>query len=261
MGGTTRRSLTALSLVAGLLVASCSSAAAPTPQIVYVTPEPTAAPTPTAEPTLEPTAVPTPEPTAKPTPEPVSTPEPPTGLSGQDGVTTAMTDPGSLGMTLAAFVKRWNSVLDQGQYPLEGAPERDGSTFMFTPEGTSNTMLLGVLNDDGTIRAVDALSVAGGIDDKIDRLMAQLEALVIWSTLGRAANPRLTEAEGNMLLTDLGLPDDLQFGLVPPLVLDHKGVRYYIIEGDATTNFIAREAPWGARSGPSLTAAVTFPSP
>ena len=44
------RSVIVPALVAGLVVASCSSAAAPTPQIVYLTPEPTAA-SPTATPT------------------------------------------------------------------------------------------------------------------------------------------------------------------------------------------------------------------
>jgi len=143
-------------------------------------------------------------------------------------------------MTLAEFVDRWNSVLDQGQYPLKGAPERSGATFSFAPDGADNTMLVGVLNDDGTVRAVDALSVAEGISDDSDRSMAQLEALTIWATLGRAVNPRLTEAEGNLILTDLGLPVGTSFGLLPPLVLDLKGVRYYIIEGDTTTNFVAR---------------------
>lgn len=41
-----RRSLTVLMLVAGLVAVSCSSAAAPTPQIVHVTPEPTTSTTP-----------------------------------------------------------------------------------------------------------------------------------------------------------------------------------------------------------------------
>ena len=66
------RSVIVPALVAGLLVASCSSAAAPTPQIVYVTPEPTAA-FPTASPTLGPTPTRwTPPPALRPT----STPEP-----------------------------------------------------------------------------------------------------------------------------------------------------------------------------------------
>jgi len=56
-----RRSLAALSLVAGHLVASCS-AATPTPQIIYVTPAPTAVSEPTPVPTPVPTA------TARPTP-------------------------------------------------------------------------------------------------------------------------------------------------------------------------------------------------
>jgi hypothetical protein len=73
-----RRPLTALMLVAGLLAASCSGSAAPTPQIVYVTPKPTA----TAEPistkatvTPTPTEQPLPEPTLPPDPTPVPTPE------------------------------------------------------------------------------------------------------------------------------------------------------------------------------------------
>ena len=200
----------------------------------------TAAPTQT----IVPTAVVTPIPTVAPiSAAPISaapTPGPSTGLSGQAALAEAMMMPGSLGMTLAQFVSRWNSVLDQGQYPLEGAPERSGATFMFTPEGAANTKLLGVLNDDGSVRAVDAISVAEGISDDIDRDTAQLEALTIWSTLARAVNPRLTEAEGNMVLTDLGLTGVQQFGLLPPLVLDLKGVRYYVIEGDTTTNFVAR---------------------
>jgi hypothetical protein len=156
-------------------------------------------------------------------------------------VTTAITEPGTLGLTLSAFVKRWNSVLDQGQYPLKGAPTRSGPTFTYTPQGATDTVLVGVLNDDGTIRAIDALSTAEGISDDFARSMAQLEALVLWSTLGRAANPRLSEAEGNQLLTQIGLPGGTAFGTLDPAVLDLKGVRYYIIEGDTTTNFIARQ--------------------
>jgi hypothetical protein len=53
-----RRSLGALMLVAGLLAVACSGAAAPTPQIIYVTPSPTVAPTlsPTATPATTPSA-------------------------------------------------------------------------------------------------------------------------------------------------------------------------------------------------------------
>jgi hypothetical protein len=221
-------------LFAAALV-GCSSAATPAPQASASTPVVATAAL------LSAPIVTPPAPTATPTPT-TAAPTPPEALSGQAGVTTAITEPGTLGLTLSAFVKRWNSVLDQGQYPLKGAPTRDKATFMFTPEGADNTVVLGVLNDDGTIRAVDALSVAGGINDKIDRMMAQLEGLVIWSTLGRAANPRLSEAEGNQLLTQIGLPVSADFGTLDPAVLDLKGVRYYIIEGDTTTNFIARQS-------------------
>jgi hypothetical protein len=53
-----RRSLAALMLIGGLLAASCSGAAAPTPQIIYVTPPPTVAPTrsPTPRPSSAPSA-------------------------------------------------------------------------------------------------------------------------------------------------------------------------------------------------------------
>ena len=84
-----RRSLTALMLVFGLLAVSCSSAAAPTPQIIYVTPAPTpmivyVTPqptpmivyvTPAPTPTAPPTAKPTPRPTARPTPRPTASPD------------------------------------------------------------------------------------------------------------------------------------------------------------------------------------------
>jgi hypothetical protein len=182
-----------------------------------------------------------PSPTVAPTVTVTAPPVAVTGLSGQAGVGKAMTDPGTLGMTLTEFVARWNTVLDQGQYPLEEAPTRTGATFSFALTGASDTMLVGVLNDDGSVRAVDAISVAGGISDSVDRSMAQLEAVVVWSTLGRAVNPRLTETEGNMVLTNLGYPSGARFGLLPPLVLDLEGVRYYIIEGDASTNLVARQ--------------------
>jgi hypothetical protein len=216
-----------LALSALFLLAACSAAVTPAPTVTV---------------TLAPTAQPTPSPT--PTPPPTTAPAsaPPVTLSGQGGVTTALTEPGTIGLTLAAFVKRWNTVLDQGQYPLTGAPTRSGPTFQYTPGDAQNTILLGVLNDDGTVRAVDALSVAGGIGDTVDRLGAQLEAVVIWSTLGRAANPNVSEAEGNLILTNIGLQGDDVFGTLTPAVLDLKGVRYYIIEGDTTTNFIARQA-------------------
>ena len=65
-----RPSLATLAVISCLVVAGCSSAAAPTPEIIYVTPAPTAAPpsaavgaTSTAAPTPTPTPVPTPKPT------------------------------------------------------------------------------------------------------------------------------------------------------------------------------------------------------
>jgi hypothetical protein len=80
-----RRSLATLAVTSCLVVAACSSAAAPTPEI-YVTQPPTAAPpsaavgaTSTAAPTPTPTPVPTPKPT--PTPTPVPTPKPTPALT------------------------------------------------------------------------------------------------------------------------------------------------------------------------------------
>ena len=67
-----RRSLTALMVVAGLLVAACANTAAPTPQIVYVTPQPTVAASPTATPV--PPATPSPAPSPSPSPSPIPTP-------------------------------------------------------------------------------------------------------------------------------------------------------------------------------------------
>jgi hypothetical protein len=80
-----RRSLAALALVLGLMAASCSNAAAPTPQIVYVTPAPTPqiiyvtpAPTPQivyATPAPLPPAPPTAKPTLRPTARPTALPD------------------------------------------------------------------------------------------------------------------------------------------------------------------------------------------
>jgi len=93
-----RPSRLALTLIAALLTAGCSTAVPPTPKIVYVTPPPTpqivfatpaptpiviyVTPAPTATPaptpalTPKPTPKPTPRPTPKPTPRPTATPAP-----------------------------------------------------------------------------------------------------------------------------------------------------------------------------------------
>jgi hypothetical protein len=227
----TRRIALALAAMVALGACSTQTVSTPGPDIIHQT---QAAPT-QAAPTEAPTSVVTPVPvTAAPTSKP------PTGLSGQDGITKALTDPGSLGMTLAEFVSRWNSVLENGSHPLKGAPELSGNVFSITPEGASHTYLVGILNDDGTMRAVDAASFAKGISDPAFGAMAGLEAVSIWSVLGRAVNPRLTQTEGYIVLTDLGMQGGTTFGLFPPLALDLKGVRYYIIEGDRTTDFVAR---------------------
>ena len=58
--------IAALALVAAVALAACSSAAAPTPQIIYVTPVPTASPV--VQRTEAPAPTPTPAPTPVPTP-------------------------------------------------------------------------------------------------------------------------------------------------------------------------------------------------
>ncbi len=110
-----RRSLTAsLSLVISILAAGCSSGAAPTPQIIYVTPAPTSlaqgvtpapatALAPTATPVLMPVATPTPEPTPTPTPTPPPKPTPIPTMT-PDGV-TARNEPVPLHQT--HFVGDW----------------------------------------------------------------------------------------------------------------------------------------------------------
>ena len=52
-----RRSLFVPALVVGLLAAGCSSAAAPTPQIMYVTQQPAVTASPTPAPTPKPTGL------------------------------------------------------------------------------------------------------------------------------------------------------------------------------------------------------------
>lgn len=78
----------AIAFLFGCAAQSAATVAAPTPQIIYVTPRPapaaTASPTtaepatpaPTLKPTLEPTLEPTPDPTPEPTPEPTPKPTP-----------------------------------------------------------------------------------------------------------------------------------------------------------------------------------------
>jgi len=61
--------IAALALVTASVLAACWSAAAPTPQIVYVTPQPTVAASPTATPV--PPATPSPSPSPRPSPIPI----------------------------------------------------------------------------------------------------------------------------------------------------------------------------------------------
>ena len=123
--------------------------------------------------TMQPLAAATPSPTSRSTPAPTPSATPQPLLVGQAAVLDAMTRPGTLGLTLPAFIARWNTVLDQGQYPIRSTPERDGMTFTIYPEDATDTALSGVLNDDGTIRAVAALSSS-----------KRKTPLVLYTTLG-----------------------------------------------------------------------------
>jgi hypothetical protein len=152
-------------------------------------------------------------------------------------------------------------------HPLVGGPTLDEwgapwQTFSFTPEDAETTVIFGVLNDDGTFRAVDAQSSARQIDGEVERAFAQLEAVMIWSDLGRVANPRLTQTEADAILTDLGLPvgKGSRFGHNPSLVLERKGALYYVVEGEATTDFVIRPSSSPAASQ-VVPKASTVPTP
>ena len=170
-------------------------------------------------------------------------------ISSHAGVTAAMNDPGSLGITLDQFVTQWNGVLAQhqdllkDQYRLTGDPQRNGAQFVYTPNGANETVLAGVLNDDGTIRAISGLSVAKGLYGETERQRGQLESLVIWKTLLRATDPRLSETQANDLLGRIGFRDGVdRFGQLQPMAAEIEGRRYYIVEDETTTNLIVRPA-------------------
>jgi len=102
-----RRSLAALMLVFDLLAVSCSSAAAPTPQIIYVTAAPSLAPVmPSSTPTT--TSAPTP----LPTPTPILSSTPSAMSCGRATTPDVMADVAAgaapLDFTKQAFLDTWN---------------------------------------------------------------------------------------------------------------------------------------------------------
>jgi hypothetical protein len=170
-------------------------------------------------------------------------------ISDHAGVTAAMNEPGSLGITLDQFVSQWNGVLAQhqdllkDQYRLTGDPQRNGAQFVYTPNEANETVLVGMLNDDGTVRAISGLSVAKGLFGETERQRGQLESLVIWKTLLRATDPKLSETQASDLLARIGYRDSVdQFGKLQPMAAEVDGRRYYIVEDDTTTNLIVRPA-------------------
>jgi hypothetical protein len=124
----------ALAFVAVLALAACSSAAAPTPQIVYVTSVP--ASTPVEQRTETPASTPTPAPTPTPTSTPVPTPNREAVASRYAKITTAMESAvkkawvyGSGITSLAQFksyykaiyaaLQRWDTNLRGSTYPAD----------------------------------------------------------------------------------------------------------------------------------------------
>ena len=119
------------------------------------------------------------------------------GLEGQDAATEVAIADGSLGMTVDEFVARYNDRLDQGQYPITDKPEELGEqVLLVAPDDAGTTVILFVVNTDDTLRSITALSAASAEEGDIDRGMAQLEALVVWSTAAAAATPGLSQGRG-----------------------------------------------------------------
>lgn len=186
-------------------------------------------------------AVPTADATVAPTEEAPAESEL-AGLKGQDAATEVAIAEGSLGMTLDEFISSYNGHLDQGQYPISETPEETyEQVFQVTPDDTSHSTILFVVNTDGTLRSITALSNAASELDEIDRGMAQLEALVVWSTVAAAATPGLSPDEENNILGTIGLTGTDDFGTLS-LTAEKNGIRYHVIEGDEGTNLIIREA-------------------
>jgi len=235
-----------------LSAAACSSAARPTPQIVYVSPVPT--------PYVAPVYMPaTPELGAAVTPFPIqstevqapiftSAPASPVqiqSLVGQDAVTAIALADGSLGMTVTEFIARYNANLDQGQYPItdQPTPEPDSAQVsLVTPAGATNTRFLFIANTDGTLRSIAVISTAKAKgNDLVGEEIAEAESVTVWATAGVAANPALTVDEGNNLLGTIGFEVGKHFGNYA-VSTDVYGVRYAIIETTTATDLIIREA-------------------
>ena len=159
-----RRSLTALTLLAGLLVGACSSAAAPTPQIVYVTPQPTAAATPTARPTPKPTARPVPAATPKPTTTLASG-----GILGE-AASDLTADLEPLGYTFES------SAAPNGEPMLTGTNGEFQGGFIFIGDPVTSMAFYRV-GDKGGFDALGALLRSHGRADALQWLLDELGAL------------------------------------------------------------------------------------
>lgn len=224
-----------------LAMAGCASSAAapsatvasPAPTIVTVTPAPTVKPTPTRAPTLTPTETPT------------TIPDQLANIDlngGQTSATQIAIAEGSLGMTLAAYIKSYNRNLDQGQYPITTAPTKVADqVYQVTPDGTTYSTLIFVVNSNGTVRSVTALSTAKSITDPVDHGFAQLESLVVFATVASAANANLTIDQNNNLLGAIGFVGGQDFGSYA-VETDYLGLRYFLVETADGTDMIIRSA-------------------
>ena len=227
--------LTAALAVSVFVLSACSGAEA-----AGTTQSPIASPKPAATPTSSPTSTPSTENRAPSTPTP-ATPAPAEPLSGQVGVTTALTEPGTLGMTINEFVERWNDSLEgDDMFTITAEPEIDGSTFTLEPNDVRTRSYSG----RSTMTARSARSTRCRLPaswrtvSTAPRVTWRPYALVEpWT----CSEPEPSEEEGFQVLTMLDLPSPRSLGDLDPAVLQLKGVRYYVIEGDETTNFIARE--------------------
>ncbi len=170
-----------------VLLAACSGSAAPTPQIVYVTPQPTMTATPTLAPTATPTVAPTPRPTIAPTERPTPVP------------TAALATSGILGEPLSALIATleplgYTFAVDSGP---NGEPARlgtsaDGSTQFF------------FVNDPVTAMVFQQTGSGNGIKAAVDLFVEHARSdAIVWVT------DRLsTVATTGRLVTDSKVLDD-----------------------------------------------------